>query len=156
MIGPRRAPDSWTPERRLREALRLAWVEADDPAVVRLVVAASRGTTSEERASIALRAVQALPYRPDPTGEWLQGGAYTATHGGDCEDLAALLAVVLELAAVPARLVWLFQPSRLRDHVTCQALLGGVWVWAEPTLAAGLAENPYRAAERLATTATME
>lgn len=134
----------------MREALRLARADARDPAVLRLVgyvlpIAAPCG-----RARAALLMVQALPYVPDPAGEWLQPGAYTATRGGDCEDLASLLVVVAESAGVPGELLWLAQETSIRDHVTTRLLCDGRWQWAEATLrGAMLGESPYVASSRL-------
>jgi len=147
---PRRVPDTATPRARLLDALREAWRTVDSPAVVALLVPVLAERTPRARVERALRLVQGLPYRPDPPGEdWVQTSEYTATHGGDCEDLAALLVVLCVTAGVPARLLWIFQRRRVRDHVTAQACIAGVWLWMEPTLRAELGEYPYTAAERL-------
>jgi transglutaminase-like putative cysteine protease len=148
---PRRIPDRYTARERLREALREAWRTVDAPAVVALLVPVLAERDPRARVEVALRLVQGLPYRPDAPGEdWVQTSEFTAEHGGDCEDLAALLVVLCVSAGVPARLLWIFQRRRVRDHVTAQAKLAGVWLWMEPTLQTSkLGENPYAAAERL-------
>lgn len=150
MEPPRRIPDRYVPRERLHEALREAWRTVDSPAVVALLAPVLSERTPRARVERALRLVQGLPYRPDAPGEdWVQTSEYTATHGGDCEDLAALLVVLCVTAGVPARLLWLYQRRRVRDHVTAQARVDGVWLWTEPTLRAELGEYPYTAAERL-------
>ncbi len=150
-----RLPDSWTPRRRLRAAINLAWSTVDAPSVVAFVSPLLDVSPDLERARVLLERVQALPYRPDPPGEWVQTSAETVARGGDCEDLGALLVVSARVVALPARLLWLFQPSLTLDHVTAQVFAGGAWRWAEPTISARLGESPYVAAGRLGTHATL-
>lgn len=143
------APSSWSPRRRLVEALRLAWSTVTDSAVVALLMPALRGS-STERASALLASIQALPYVPDPPGvERLQTSAETAREGGDCEDKAALFAVLARAAGLPAEVIWFSQPSLAKDHVTARVRVDGAWLWAETTIPARLGEHPYEAAARL-------
>lgn len=147
----RRLADDLSPLARLNEALRDAWATVDAPVVVAILAPALRLVSSRARVVYLLARVQALPYRQDPGGEWINTSAETATVGGDCEDKAALLAVLCVCAGVPARLLWAYQRRRVQDHVSCQVELDGVWLWAEPTLeGAELGESPWVAVERLA------
>ena len=137
----------WSRGRILREAFGLAWVDRDTPEVRALVEAARRAPGGVEAGALA--AVQRLPYHADPPGEWLQRGRVTAVEGGDCEDLAALLAVVLVVCGVRCWLVWISQPLAARDHVTCAVWRAGDWWWLEPSVRGALpGESPYEAAKR--------
>jgi len=85
----------------------------------------------------------------------------TLLHGGDCEDIAAAVATLLELGRVPACLVWLLLPRGRQDHVTVatgdgrdrvmgesEALPPGL-AWCEASIPALRGEHPVVAAERL-------
>lgn len=137
----------WSRGRILREAFALAWEDRDTPEVRALIARAKASPRGVEAG--ALEAVQGLRYHADPPGEWLQRGRVTATEGGDCEDLAALLAVVLVCCGVRAWLVWLSQPLAARDHVTAAVWRSGEWWWLEPSVkGARPGESPYEAAKR--------
>ena len=100
---------------------------------------------------VALVAVQSVPYRDDPAGqEYYQGPVYTLRHGGDCEDKAVLLVVVLLMFAIAARVVWmdLARQGQRYNHVSVQAGPGNQW--AETIIpGAELGEEPLAASERL-------
>lgn len=93
--------------------------------------------------------VQSLPYVEDPAGEWLQGAAWTVTHGGDCEDLHSFGRRCFVAATIPAELLWLRRLSSARDHVGLRAAPLGAWDWSECTIAARYGESPYDAERRL-------
>jgi hypothetical protein len=94
-----------------------------------------------------------VPHVPDPSGEdWHNNLAYTLTHGGDCEDLAALLAALYREAGFDATLTWMPLPDEDDDHVTVEVRVapGAAPVWAEPlVIGAALGEHPVIAAHRL-------
>lgn len=154
---PRKLPDDWSAKKRLQEALREAWSDIDAPGPVGLLVEVLREHGAEARARRVVELVQTLPYRPDPPGgDWVQSAATTVERGGDCEDLSALAAVLATSAGVPGRLLWLYQPRRVRDHVAPQFCIAGRWEFGEVTLRpsagevnARLGESPYAAAQRL-------
>jgi hypothetical protein len=147
--GPVRLPDDWPPWQRLEYLERSGDRAMGYPALVelgeRLAVGEPGGV---ERALVY---VQGLPYAADPPGEYVQGAAYTAAWGGDCEDLAGLLHVLVGIGGHRARLVWLAQPWATLDHVSAQVVIVPCgWTWCEPTLpGARVGEDPYSAARRL-------
>ena len=102
-------------------------------------------------ASACLAAVHAYPYVSHPDGvEQFQPVAWTLRHGGNCEDLSCLYAVLARRAGLPCRLVWINQPGARLNHVIPQVHLYGDWYWAESSIAgAMLGEDPYDAATRL-------
>jgi len=111
----------------------------------------SRGTAADAAAEV-LRYCQGLPQYPDPPGgdDWVRDPCATAALGGDCDDLATLALALLVCCGVTARIVWLPLPEQREDHVTCQILLDGRWVWAEPMLrGAQLGEHPRDAVARV-------
>lgn len=109
---------------------------------------------------------RACPYRRDPAGEdWHQDTATTLVEGGDCEDLATLLAALLRLGAyfyglrLKTRLVWMRREGG-QDHVAVQVRVGdghdtgddpdGGWEWLEPSIVgARRGEHPEAAGQRL-------
>ena len=125
-----------------------------------------------------LRAVQLLPYVPDVGGDALREPWETIVSGGDCEDLASLLAALVacgrRVLALPvwAAVVWIVQRSPApQDHVTAWVWVDsggrnaggvvgsgvirqgeepptGVW-WAETTVRAARGESPYAAVGRI-------
>lgn len=103
----------------------------------------------ERYAAALLRAVQTLPYRLDPKGEWFQSARYTLAWGGDCEDLASLLVALCRAAGLEARIVWMDETGEY-NHVSTQIYVGGRWQWAESIIpGASLGEFPQDAANRL-------
>jgi transglutaminase-like putative cysteine protease len=108
------------------------------------------GACDLDAAACALAAAQAVPYVPDPPGEWFQPVAYTLAHGGDCEDLAALVVALARALGLPARVVWMEEDPRLPlNHVSAQIFARGVWLWAEATVpGARLGEEPHAAVAR--------
>lgn len=104
-----------------------------------------------ELAGRIMRAVQALPYLPDgaSVADRVRRPCRVLSVGGDCEDLAMLVASLDLAAGIDARLRWLSQPSADADHVSVQAFVGGRWLWQEPTVPALLGEHPFDAAKRL-------
>lgn len=145
-----RLPRSWNPQQRLDATIKRAWSDVSGREFLALLADVLDQPAGLPRAVYALQRVQALPYRPDPPGfDDVQTASETARDGGDCEDLAALLVVLCVCARMAARLLWLYQPTRVRDHVTAQVQVDGAWVWAEPTIRAAWGENPYAAADRI-------
>lgn len=141
-------PATLTPAQRLRAALVEVSAGGRDAGAAELV--GLEGLPSRERAARLLARVQRLPFRYDPAGEWVQTAGETLATGGDCEDLSALFAWLAKRAGLTTQIVWISQPSALRDHVCAAVLLDGVWWWAEPTIpGARLGESPYDAARRL-------
>lgn len=130
---------------RYGSAVSLAWRMAD---AVGHVPSERR---AEVLADLGLRAVQSLPYVPDPEGqEWVQGVDYTFAHGGDCKDLSAALAAVYRTLGLRAEVYWITQTGRPLNHVTVRVFLGGQWRWAEPSIrGARLGESPYDALRRM-------
>lgn len=107
----------------------------------------------EATASSALQAVQErAPYRPDPPGpDRVHDPAETLANGGDCEDLAILVASVAIAAGCSARLIWLSREitGTASAHVVAQLWDGRGWAWAEACLpGAVLGEHPLLAVER--------
>lgn len=98
----------------------------------------------------ALRAIQSLPYKPDPAGEeWFQSARYTLRNGGDCEDLAVALVALMRSLGLQAAAVWITQPGQALNHVTAKVLLDGRWLWADPSVrSAMVGESPYDALQR--------
>lgn len=144
-----RVPDSWSHEKRLSTALRLARADLYHGDLMRLREGVERLPLAS-RAEVLLSRVQQLGYRPDPQGEWLQTGRETASRGGDCEDLSALFVALCGAAGVVARMVWISQRHAPQDHVAAQVLLDGRWRWADASIrGARLGESPYEAAARL-------
>ena len=154
-VAPFLVPVEWSPKRRLVSVVELAEAEASLPRVAALVgdVRAVRsGAGAVAAARRALELVQRLPYVPDPPGDDThQGAEYTATRGGDCEDLSALLWLRFTRGAgLRARVLWLEQRGAALSHVTSQALAAGQWEWAEACVAgARFGEYPYDAVRRL-------
>lgn len=150
-------PDTTTVEERLRILTDLAMQGTSSEAVQKIAQSA-RSLTAKTifpnprwgLAAYALSLVQATGYHPDPPGEWFQNVSYTATNGGDCEDLATLLMSVLYLLGFESRLVWLDQPGKQYNHVSLQVRISDQWVWAETSIEGSwLGEHPYAAAGRL-------
>lgn len=95
-----------------------------------------------------------VPYVPAPDDgrgrDWFCAPAYVLDHGGDCDQLAALLAALLETAGHRTRIVWVAQPGQVRDHVTVLVWLWGQWRWCEPCVpGAKVGEDPWDAADRV-------
>lgn len=127
---------------------------ASDPYVARIAGEVRRARREDvDRAELALRVVQALPYRPDAEGpeDHVREPCEIIGRGGDCDCLSALLVGILTALGLLAECRWLLQPRAEQDHVAARVWLGGAWWWAETTLAgAWLGEHPRDAARRLA------
>lgn len=96
--------------------------------------------------------VQSWPYVDDPPGvaDRVCDLRTTAETGGDCDDKAKCVVVLLLTAGIPADLRWMYQRRYVLDHVTALVELEThVWCWVETTIAAFLGEHPMNAAGRL-------
>lgn len=146
--------------KRLYIAEQLASDGMDSAYVQRIAALALRtGDTMRDHVAEALALVQLIPWRPDAGNgdgtETYQDVDTTIATGGDCEDLVIVLVAVLRLLGEKAR-VWFYpMPDRSQDHMTAQWFDGREWIWAEPSVAARLGEEPQFAAERTGRSAVL-
>lgn len=158
---PWRVPDHASPAWRTETLQRMAEAAAHTTPVRRTVAAAAQELAQRrfagsdpplrQLARVLLWFVQGLPYVDDTSGEeWFQGVLYTLQHGGDCEDLSALLVALALAAGIPARVEWLdLQGSQgaTMNHVAVR--LGPHGEWAETIVpGAQLGVHPLDAARQ--------
>lgn len=103
----------------------------------------SRCRTELERAQVLLAAVQKKLWVPDPyASEWIAGSHLTACvdkdapcfHGGDCDDLVALLGSCLLSVGLPVAVVGhSYNAAQQISHVLCSVRIGGRWQYADPS-----------------------
>lgn len=117
--------------------------------------ATSPGASYDPRAGAqwALSLAQSKGYVPDPDDgrvEQFQPVAWTWTHGGDCEDLAALLRALAGYVGVLSRFALQPYEGQPIDHETAQVFVAHQWIWADASIpGARLGEEPGAAAARL-------
>lgn len=111
---------------------------------------AGPGASPYKVASEALRVAQRAGYVRADEPEYFRPVAYTAVHGGDCEDLTPLLAAIATNLGIPWHIEWIDQPEQALNHVALKLRVDGAWLWADPSVCgARLGEDPYAAIERL-------
>lgn len=155
---PFRIPDSWPPERRIAYLDGLVRLGLDDGQVCRTAnIIADQfsdfsGTDRDLRVGDAiLHYVQTkVPYVPDPSDEeWYQGPVYTLAYGGDCEDLAVLVAALARCAGLTSDVYWIEQPAARLNHVVSRIKIGGAYLFADASITtAFLGEHPHDAVKR--------
>lgn len=147
---------SGTPAERVR-AFRAAARAAENAPWCRAVVEHAQrfyGTPGAPPVFAILRWFHAhVRYVPAPQNDrgddWFCDPRAVLDRGGDCDQLAALLATLLETAGETTLILWVGQPENDQDHVTVVVWLRGAWRWCEPCVpGARVGEDPWDAAER--------
>lgn len=136
------APVTGSPSQKLAVFTRYA----DEWSQTQLVREMASGRTIDQ----LLTTVQALPYHPDPPGlDLVCSVSDMVAYGGDCEDRAILFSALAAANGYRVQIVWDEQAGAPEDHVTCRLMLGGKWLWADPTVVgARIGEHPQDAARR--------
>lgn len=77
-----------------------------------------------------------IRYRKDPLGrEWLQRPERTiAEQAGDCDDIATLLAALIQSLGHETRFHTVGRTAATQQHVAVEALIDGKWVTVDPVL----------------------
>lgn len=132
-MEPLHIPDAASVEERLAVLAGFAERAQTDP-TIRQLANSLRGASQRITAEHILARVQSVPFVPDPSGEWFSPPLYTLAHGGDCDDLDALLAALALAAGIEARIAYIPFPEEAQDHYSAQLLIDGTWQWAEPTV----------------------
>lgn len=155
---PFRVPDSWTPEHRIRYLENLVSLGVKDGQVCRTASIISRSFDWESPDRRQFRIADAIlsyvqrqvPYVADPADqEWYQGPVYTLAYGGDCEDLAVLVATLAKCAGLQADVYWIDQPEARLNHVVSRIEVGGAYLFADASIStAFLGEHPHSAVQR--------
>lgn len=118
--------------------------------------------TEKERAEILLKAVQAKLWVPDPVGsEWMAGAHLMACvdkdspcfHGGDCDDLAAVLGACFLTVGLHTMIVGHgYNAQKQIAHVLCAVRVAGRWLYADPSTDLPLGECVKFTREQLLST----